>query len=40
MARQDDFWSLFLCRAPEPLAALRLGLSLQPDISISSVFCC
>jgi AraC-like DNA-binding protein len=29
MARQDDFWSLFCAARPEPLAALRLGLSLQ-----------
>ncbi len=29
MARQDDFWSVFCAARPEPLAALRLGLSLQ-----------
>jgi AraC-like DNA-binding protein len=29
MAEQDAFWSLFCAARPEPLAALRLGLSLQ-----------
>jgi AraC-like DNA-binding protein len=29
MADQDAFWSLFSAARPEPLAALRLGLSLQ-----------
>lgn len=29
MAEQDNFWSLFCTARPEPLAALRLGLSLQ-----------
>lgn len=29
MAEQDAFWSLFSAARPEPLAALRLGLSLQ-----------
>lgn len=29
MAEQDEFWSVFCAARPEPLAALRLGLSLQ-----------
>lgn len=29
MARQDAFWSVFCAARPDPLAALRLGLSLQ-----------
>lgn len=29
MAEQDAFWTLFCAAQPEPLAALRLGLSLQ-----------